>query len=82
MVFLSTAVFGTLTMVARLFGYRAAFRVVVIWAKLVIWMGSLLCGLSYTVVGHENLPAESAVVLMKHSSAYETIVQILLFPVM
>ncbi len=80
MVFFSTAVFGTLVIVARIFGYRAAFRVVVVWAKLVVWMGSRLCGLSYSVVGIENLPAESTVVLMKHSSAYETVVQILLFP--
>lgn len=80
LVFLSTAVFGVIVMAARLFGYRAAFRVVVVWARLVIWMGRLLCGLSYSVVGLENLPADSAVVLMKHSSAYETIVQILLFP--
>ncbi len=80
MVSLSTAVFSVLVMVTRLFGYRAAFRVVVVWAKFVIWMGGLLCGLSYVSVGQENLPADSAVVLMKHSSAYETVVQILLFP--
>ena len=80
MVFFSATVFSLLVIAARVFGYHAAFRVVVIWAKLVIWMGALLCGLSYAVVGRENLPAGSAVVLMKHSSAYETIVQIVVFP--
>ena len=78
--FFSTTVFSLLVTAARAFGYHVAFRVAVIWAKLMIWLGTFLCRLSYTVVGRENLPAESAVVLMKHSSAYETIVQIIVFP--
>jgi 1-acyl-sn-glycerol-3-phosphate acyltransferase len=34
----------------------------------------------YTVSGREHLPQGSAVVLMKHSSTWETIAQILIFP--
>jgi 1-acyl-sn-glycerol-3-phosphate acyltransferase len=39
-----------------------------------------LCGLDYVVHGRERLPADSAVVLMKHSSSWETIAQLLIFP--
>ena len=38
------------------------------------------CGLDYEVSGREHLPSASAIVLTKHSSAWETIAQILIFP--
>ncbi|MDH3582025.1 MAG: 1-acyl-sn-glycerol-3-phosphate acyltransferase, partial [Hyphomicrobiales bacterium] len=39
-----------------------------------------ICGLSYRLEGAENIPDEACVVLMKHSSVYETLVQLVLFP--
>jgi len=38
------------------------------------------CGLDWSVSGREHLPSAAAIVLMKHSSAWETIAQILIFP--
>jgi len=64
----------------RIFGYGPAYRVAVAWAGFVDWMCRKLCGLSFAVEGRENLPRESAIVMMKHSSSYETIMQMLLFP--
>jgi 1-acyl-sn-glycerol-3-phosphate acyltransferase len=40
----------------------------------------LICGLGYSVEGRENLPAGQHIILMKHSSSWETIAQLLLFP--
>ena len=57
-----------------------AWRVARSWAGTVIALLRILCGLSYRVEGTEHLPQQPAVVLMKHSSAWETIAQLILFP--
>ena len=50
------------------------------WAAGTLWMLRVLCGVSWEARGRENLPEEPCVVLMKHSSAFDTFVQALLFP--
>jgi 1-acyl-sn-glycerol-3-phosphate acyltransferase len=50
------------------------------WAKVVVALCRVICGLSYRVEGAENLPAVPSIALLKHSSAYETIVQLLILP--
>ena len=50
------------------------------WAQANLWLLRVLCGVSWEASGRENLPAGPCVVLMKHSSAFDTIVQTLLFP--
>jgi 1-acyl-sn-glycerol-3-phosphate acyltransferase len=64
----------------RPFGHSASYRVATAWARLVSGLCAKLCGLRFTIEGRENIPRVNSVVLMKHSSAYETIVQMLLFP--
>ena len=39
-----------------------------------------ICGIDFTVEGEEHIPDEVGVILMKHSSTYETIAQFELFP--
>ena len=53
-----------------------SWRVACSWASTVIALLRKLCGLSYRVEGTEHLPQQPAVVLMKHSSAWETIAQL------
>ncbi len=72
--------YSIVLLLARPLGYRASYRVAVSWARLVTGLASKMCGLTYMVEGAGNLPEQNSVVLMKHSSAYETIVQMLLFP--
>ena len=55
-------------------------RVVRSWAGTVLYLLGKFCRLNYEVEGEEHLRRESAVVLMKHSSAWETIAQLVLFP--
>ena len=50
------------------------------WALANLWLLRVLCGVSWEASGRENLPTGPCVVLMKHSSAFDTIVQALLFP--
>ena len=58
----------------------AYFFAVRCWAVANLWLLRVLCGVSWEVTGLENLPDRPSVVLMKHSSAFETIAQALLFP--
>lgn len=58
----------------------AYFFAVRCWAVANLWLLRTLCGVSWEVTGRENLPDCPSVVLMKHSSAFETIAQALLFP--
>ena len=57
-----------------------AWRVARSWANTVIALLRIFCGLKHRVEGAEHLPQQPAVVLMKHSSAWETIAQLILFP--
>jgi 1-acyl-sn-glycerol-3-phosphate acyltransferase len=80
LLFLTVPPFALAAIVVRLAGTRASYAVAVTWARLVTYLAKRICGLDYTVEGLENLPSRPAIALIKHSSAYETIVQLLIFP--
>ncbi len=50
------------------------------WVRMVIGACKVLCRLDFSVEGAENMPAKNCVVYIKHSSAYETIAQMLVIP--
>jgi len=50
------------------------------WVHSVFFMLRVCCGLDYRVEGAENLPQRNCVALVKHSSAWETIAQLVIFP--
>lgn len=50
------------------------------WARGQLWLLKVLCGLTYTVEGRENIPPGAHVSMWKHSSAWETIAQAAIFP--
>lgn len=56
------------------------FSMVRTWARMNMWVLARLCGLTYVVEGAENVPDRAAVVLQKHSSAWETIAGIIYYP--
>ena len=80
LLFVTVVPYSIALLLLRPLGYRASYRVAVSWAQLVVGLAARLCGLRYVLEGAENIPPRNSVVLMKHSSAYETIVQMLLFP--
>jgi 1-acyl-sn-glycerol-3-phosphate acyltransferase len=80
LMFVSVVPWSMVVVVGRLHGYPTAYGLVVRWVRAVVWLAKVLCGLRYRVEGLGNLPRESSVVLLKHSSAYETLVQFLIFP--
>lgn len=78
---LSVLVWSIVVIAGRLVGgYPTAYSLVVAWIRGMFRLMKLLCGLDYRVEGTEHIPERNAVALLKHSSAYETLVQFLLFP--
>lgn len=80
LMFVTIPPYALAAIVARLGGVPAAYRVAVAWARLITGLGRRLCGLDFVIEGREHLPSEPSVVLLKHSSAFETIAQMLLVP--
>lgn len=80
LMFLSVLPWSIVVAAGRLVGYPASYALVVAWIRGVFWLLEKLCHLNFRVEGIENIPAQNSVVLLKHSSAYETLVQFLLFP--
>lgn len=48
-------------------------RIATHWGKLNVTLQRLICGLKVNMVGSENLPAGSAIVMSNHQSTWETI---------
>ena len=55
-------------------------RIAIAWVDSVLFMLNILCGLDYSVEGKENLENENGIIMMKHSSAWETLAQFKIFP--
>jgi 1-acyl-sn-glycerol-3-phosphate acyltransferase len=60
--------------------YKSRFSLAVGWGTVLVWVLKITCRLDYRVVGRENIPAGNHVLLVKHSSSWETFAQTVLFP--
>jgi 1-acyl-sn-glycerol-3-phosphate acyltransferase len=81
LMFLSVIPYASWVIGARPFGYLASLRGAVAWARLQLWMLKAICGLDYRIEGREHIPADRPVICyIKHSSAWETIAQLAVFP--
>jgi 1-acyl-sn-glycerol-3-phosphate acyltransferase len=78
--FISVLFFGIAALLAGIVSRECSYRVAVSWARAALYFVKLLCGLDYTVAGMEHLNRENCVVLVKHTSAWETIAQFVIFP--
>jgi 1-acyl-sn-glycerol-3-phosphate acyltransferase len=78
--FVSVPFYGLAAVVVRVFGYPASYAVARQWCRIHFWLLRRLCRLDFAVAGLERLPATNSVVLMKHSSTWETMAQVLMFP--
>jgi 1-acyl-sn-glycerol-3-phosphate acyltransferase len=55
-------------------------RLVNNYCRLTLWAGDFFCGLKIVVEGQKNLPDKASVIMIKHSSAFETYGHIPFFP--
>jgi len=78
--FVSVPIYGLVVVATAPLPHRVTYAAVIAWIDSVLFLLRWLCRLDYVVEGREHLPTASAVVLMKHSSAWETIAQLRIFP--
>ncbi|WP_428100596.1 lysophospholipid acyltransferase family protein [Candidatus Rariloculus sp.] len=78
--FASTAIFGLVVLASAPFPHRVTYRLCLYWADSVLFLLRILCRLDHVVEGFGNLPEQNTVLLVKHSSAWEAIAQLKLFP--
>lgn len=78
--FVSTAVFALAVVASGLLPYRFRYTVARSWARTQLYALKVLCGLDYVVEGREHIPADNHISMWKHSSAWETIAQAVVFP--
>ena len=76
----SVPFYGVLALLLGIASTRWTYRVAVAWSRAVLYLLDKLCGLDYIVEGLEHTEQENCVVLLKHSSAWETIAQLAIFP--
>ncbi|MDR1853290.1 MAG: 1-acyl-sn-glycerol-3-phosphate acyltransferase [Azoarcus sp.] len=79
---LLTIYFATLGMIGVVIGAKplTRHRWVVGWVPAMMWAIEHLLGITYRVIGRENIPAGPAVILSKHQSAWDTIALQAVFP--
>lgn len=78
--FLGTGLYACFVLVMFWAPTRSLYVLADQWARGQLWVLRVLCGLSYSVEGRENIPAGAHVSMWRHSSAWETIAQAAIFP--
>jgi 1-acyl-sn-glycerol-3-phosphate acyltransferase len=78
--FASSLLFGLLIACSVILPYRFRYALARGWAYTELWALRWLCGLTYSVEGLEHVPPGSHISYWRHSSAWETIAQAILFP--
>jgi 1-acyl-sn-glycerol-3-phosphate acyltransferase len=79
--FASVPIYALVVVCTAALPHRVTYATVIAWVNSVLFMLRWLCRLDYVVEGREHLPQGSAVVLMKHSSAWETLAQMQILPI-
>lgn len=78
--FLSVPAYGAIALLAGLLRREWAYGVAKSWVASVLWLLRRACGLDFVLEGRANMPDSACVVLLKHSSAWETLAQLQIFP--
>jgi len=50
------------------------------WGQSMLTVGKYLCGLDYVIEGRENIPDEASIIMIKHTTVFETYAQLAIFP--
>lgn len=61
--------------------YSKCYPVITFWNKSGLWLLKMICGIDYKVLGRENIPTDSAAIIMSnHQSTWETMALAIVFP--
>lgn len=80
LMFLTVPIYGAVALLTAPLPRACTYAIAVFWVDSMLWLLRVLCRLDYVVEGREHLPARSSIVLLKHSSAWETLAQLRIFP--
>ncbi|MDD2915808.1 MAG: lysophospholipid acyltransferase family protein [Gallionella sp.] len=75
-----TPFFAMLALLSFPFSPLTRYRIISQWAKLMLPLLRVVCGIRHEVRGIENIPKEPCIVLCKHQSAWETLALQKIFP--
>lgn len=78
--FASVSLFALTIFICGLLPYPMRFSFAKAWGHSMLFVGKHLCGLDYVVEGQENIPTKASVILIKHTTVFETYAQLALFP--
>jgi 1-acyl-sn-glycerol-3-phosphate acyltransferase len=78
--FASTALYAVVVLASFWLPYEKRYEVVRVWARMQLAAARRICGLGYVVEGREHIPAGSHISMWRHSSAWETVAQMVIFP--
>ena len=62
------------------FPFDARFAIARWWGKSMLWVGRIVCGFEYSIEGEENIPEVPSVIMIKHTTVFETYTQLAVFP--
>lgn len=75
-----TPVFSALALLSFPLSRLTRYRIISLWAKMMLPILRVVCGIRHQVKGVENLPKQPCVILCKHQSAWETLALQEVFP--
>jgi 1-acyl-sn-glycerol-3-phosphate acyltransferase len=75
-----TPIFSTMAILTYPFKPLTRYRLISSYARTMIWLLRVVCGIRHQVVGMEHIPKQPCVVLCKHQSAWETLALQVIFP--
>lgn len=75
-----TPVFAILALFTFPFAPLTRYHLISSYARTMVWLVRMICGIRYEVRGAENIPQHPCIVLSKHQSAWETLALQFIFP--
>lgn len=78
--FISVLLFAFAVFLSWPLPFAVRFGLARTWARTMLWVGRVMCGLDYVIEGTENIPQEPSVIMIKHSTVFEAYAQLAVFP--
>ena len=78
--FLSVSVAALSIFLLFFMPFVVRFSIARAWGQSMLTVGKYLCGLDYVIEGRENIPDVPSVIMIKHSTVFETYAQLAIFP--
>jgi len=75
-----TTAFSTIALFVFPFNRLTRYRFISMWAKIMLQVLRVICGIHHEVRGLENIPKDPCIIMCKHQSAWETLALQLVFP--